>query len=233
MRRNCAPFLLLALATFAAPVVAQESVRTETMQFARGASSATIRGNIRGYDAVDYRIGARAGQTLTVSMRVDNKSAYFNVLPPRSPTALFNGSISGNRYSGRLTESGDFRVRVYLMRNAARRGERASFSLTVGVTGAGNRPIGPGGPGPGSGAIGSGPPISPGNMSAFCRGEASSQYGVRPQYIRTRRVASAPGGGNMIDGTADQGRQGIKRFRCRFDARGRFIDVMAISRDGF
>jgi hypothetical protein len=37
----------------------------------------------------------------------------------------------------------------------------------------------------------------------------------------------------VIEGTADQGRNGVKRFRCRFDVRGRFIDVMALTRDGF
>jgi len=80
--------------------------------------------------------------------------------------------------------------------------------------------------------VGSGAPISPGNMPALCRGEASQQYGVRPNYITTGSLVADPRG-SVIDGSADQGRNGIKRFRCRFDARGRFIDVMAMTRDGF
>lgn len=217
-------------AVAAIPAVAQTPIKNERVQFPRGASSATVRGTIRGYETVDYIVGAKAGQSMSVSLKTTSKSAYFNVLPPRSQEAVFNGSIAGGQFDGRLQYSGDYRVRVYLMRNAARRGERAIYNLTVAVN---SRPGGgPGNGGPGApGPIGSGAPVSPGNMPAFCRGEASRQYGVRPAYITTGRVV-ANRGGSVIDGSADQGRNGIKRFRCRFDGRGRFIDVMAITRDG-
>jgi len=216
----------VAVTTIAMPATAQAPIRTERVQFARGANSATVRGAIRGYDTVDYVVGARVGQSMSVSLQTSSKSAYFNVLPPRSEEAIFNGSITGAHFGGRLKDSGDYRVRVYLMRSAARRGERATFSLTVGVNGRlGNIGAAPG-------PVGSGTPISAGNRPAYCRGEASQQYGVRPNYIRTSS-AVANADGIMIDGTADQGRNGIKRFRCRFDARGRFIDVMAMTRDGF
>ncbi|MFZ2997016.1 hypothetical protein [Sphingobium sp.] len=217
------------IATLAVPAIAQAPSRTERIQFARGASSTTLRGTIRGYDSVDYVVGARAGQTMSVTLRTTNRSAYFNVLPGRDEVAIFNGSIGGNQFDGRLKNDGDYRVRVYLMRNAARRGEVAAFSLSVGISG---RP-GAGGPGSGTAPIGSGPPVSAGNMVAFCRGEASAQYAVRPAYIKVGRVVADRGSGSVIDGSADKGREGIKRFRCRFDGRNRFIDVMAITRDGF
>jgi hypothetical protein len=216
----------LAVTTATMPAIAQAPIRTERIQFARGATSAIVRGAIRGYETVDYVVGARAGQSMSVSLQTSSRSAYFNVLPPRSGEAIFNGSVTGAHFGGRLKDSGDYRVRVYLMRSAARRGERATFSLTVGVNAS------PGNVGPSPGPIGSGAPISAGDRPAYCRGEASQQYGVRPNYIRTS-PAIANASGIMIDGTADQGRNGIKRFRCRFDARGRFIDVMAMTRDGF
>lgn len=218
---------IAALAVMAAtlPATAQAPIRTERIQFARGATSAIIRGTIRGYDTVDYVVGARAGQAMSVSLQTSSTSVYFNILPPRSEEAIFNGSIKGANFGGRLKDSGDYRVRVYLMRSAARRGERATFSLTVGVNAKPGNIAGAPGP------IGSGAPISPGSRPAYCRGEASQQYGVRPNYVRTS-PAIANASGIMIDGTADQGRNGIKRFRCRFDARGRFIDVMAMTRDG-
>lgn len=223
--RTSLPLLLLAALGSAAPVQAQAPSRTQSVQFARGTSSITLRGTIRGDASVDYVVAARAGQTLTVSMRTTNRSAYFNILPPRSEQAIFIGSTSGTRYSGRLTQTGDYRVRVYLMRNAARRGERADYNLTVGVEGR------PGAAAPGGGAIGSGPALSPGNMAAFCRGEAASLYGTRPTYIRTGRIVREPRGGTTIDGQADRGNRGIARFRCRFDARNRFIEVAQLSRD--
>lgn len=215
-----------ALVSMTVPAVAQAPVRSERVQFGRGASSTLLRGTIKGYQTIDYLLSARAGQTMTASLSSSNRSAYFNVLPPGSrDVAIFTGSTGGNRFVGRLPSTGDYRLRVYLMRGAARRGERADFGLSVAVT---TRP-GPGAPGPG---VGAGQPVAPGNMAAYCRGEASAQYGVRPAYITTARLIRGRDGGSTIDGTADQGRNGIKRFRCRFDARGRFIDVMALTRDG-
>ena len=77
-----------------------------------------------------------------------------------------------------------------------------------------------------------GEPISPGNRPAFCRGEASAQYGVRPAFIQTSAPATAADGSISIDGTANQGADGKKAFRCRFNSSGRFIDVMAMTSGG-
>lgn len=109
------------------------SGRTETIRFARGASSATRQGAVSGYETVTYLVDLRAGQTLTVAMRTSNRSSYFNVSAPGANQALFIGSTSGNRYQGRTTASGTYKIEVYLMRNAARRGERANYTLTVGA----------------------------------------------------------------------------------------------------
>lgn len=221
--------LMLAAASLCvvAPAVAQSPTRSERVQFPRGATSAVVRGTIRGYSTVDYIVGARAGQTLRISMRTSNASSYFNVIAPRAQSAMFDGSIRGNSFNGRLPQTGDYRIRVYLMRNAARRGESASYSLDIGVSGQMGGPGGPGGPGAGTGA-----PIAAGNMGAYCRGEAAGLYGLRPAYVRTGRLVAAPNGGTRIEGTADKGREGIKRFRCSFDARNRFINVMPLDSDG-
>lgn len=217
----------MATAMFAASALAQGPSRNERIQFSRGANSSSIRATIRGSESVDYIIGARQGQTLTVSMRTTNRSAYFNVLPPRGDTGIFNGSLNGSRYRGELPQGGDYRIRVYLMRNAARRNEQASFTLDVAVTGLPSRPGAPGGPG----GNGPGPIISTGNMPAFCRGEAAGRFKTRPQYVQVGRIERAREGGSIIQGTADLGNAGNRRFRCRFDARNRFVDIMAITRD--
>lgn len=130
-----AVFALAAVMTaaLALPAVAQDHSRTERVQFARGASSATLHGNIHGYDTVDYVLGARGGQTLNVRLQPTNASAYFNITKQGADEALFVGSTSGNSFTGRLPSNGDYVVRVYLMRNAARRDEHANYSLSVGV----------------------------------------------------------------------------------------------------
>jgi hypothetical protein len=44
---------------------------------------------------------------------------------------MFVGSSSGNQFEGRLPASGDYKVRVYLMRSAARRDEIADYRLEM------------------------------------------------------------------------------------------------------
>ena len=118
------------------PAFARDDIRKVRVQFAPGKSSARIAGSIRGYQGVDYILRASAGQTMTVQLRTSNTANYFNVLPPGSDNvAIFIGSTKGNRFSGRLTRSGEYKLRVFLMRSAARRNEIARYTLSVGVTG--------------------------------------------------------------------------------------------------
>ncbi len=90
-----------------------------------------VKGRIRGWQSVDYTLQARAGQILRVQLTASNPSAYFNVLPADSQEALFVGPTSGDRYVGRLPADGVYRLQVFLMRNAARRNEKAPFTLEV------------------------------------------------------------------------------------------------------
>jgi hypothetical protein len=74
--------------------------------------------------------------------------------------------------------------------------------------------------------------VTPGNMPAHCRGEASAFYGVKPLYIHTGALTKAPGGGYAIKGTADKGAEGMKPFQCNFDAAGHFGGVMSLVNEG-
>lgn len=112
------------------------SIDTKRLSFAPGTSSATVKGSIKGDRTVDYKLAAKAGQTMRVSLQTSNGANYFNVLPPGSnDVAVFVGSSGGNEWTGTLDASGDYTVRVYLMRSAARRNETADYTLTVGITG--------------------------------------------------------------------------------------------------
>lgn len=74
--------------------------------------------------------------------------------------------------------------------------------------------------------------IAPGNRKAFCRGEVAGQYGTKPIYVTTGKLVKNAKGTTSVSGTVDRGAEGIKKFKCRFDANGRFIDVMALTPDG-
>ncbi len=118
---------------------AQEEIRLERVQFARGANSAVVEASIQGYDIVDYVLGASAGQYMNVSMATDNSASYFNILAPgETEVAIYIGSINGNQYEGTLPADGDYRVRVYQMRAAARRNEVANYRLEMIISGSGD-----------------------------------------------------------------------------------------------
>lgn len=125
-------FLALAAGFLVANTALADDIRTERVQFHKGASSATVEGQIKGRESVDYLLGAREGQSMNVSMATDNRSSYFNIIAPgKANEAIFVGSIAGNQFEGTLPASGDYKIRVYLMRNAARRDETAKYRLEM------------------------------------------------------------------------------------------------------
>lgn len=128
--RIAATVLLLAL-----PCGAFAADRTEAVKFKGGAFSAIIKSAIKGDDGVDYRIAARAGQTMQVLFAPSSRSCYFNVMPPGGDSFIFNGSITGNEFTETLATTGTYEVQVYLMRNAARRGERCKYTISFEITG--------------------------------------------------------------------------------------------------
>jgi hypothetical protein len=138
---RCLVLLPIALAAAGfAPALAADAIRQESVQFAKGSSEATIKGRLKGDQALDYRVRAGAGQTLVVALKGSNAQNYFNVLPPGSADVAMYVGQDGGGYKGILPTDGDYTVRVYLMRPAARRNESSSYTLTVGVTG---KPLAP------------------------------------------------------------------------------------------
>lgn len=124
----------IALATAAFPSWAE--IVSRPVKFKKGASAVTIVSRLQGGQTIDYRVRAKAGQTMSVKLESSHGALYFNVLPPGSGgEAIFIGSTSGNAWSGSLPADGVYTVRTYLMRSAARRNEAAKFTLTIEVTG--------------------------------------------------------------------------------------------------
>jgi hypothetical protein len=176
--------------TFAQALVgtatADTGIRQEKVQFAKGASSAVIAGQIKGDTTVDYVVRAAAGQTLSVKLQKSNSQNYFNVMPPGSTgSAMFVGD-SGENYSGMLPTDGDYVVRVYLMRPAARRGESSNYTLTVGASGKALAPV-----------AASGDALLPGTPY-----HASAKIRCVPAFATTPRECDAFVIRRGIDGTA-------------------------------
>jgi hypothetical protein len=141
-----APFALLTAGVLAIGLPygvgwAQPAIESHRVSFPAGAVSTLLKGQLKGDQTVDYVLRAGAGQTLSVELKGSNPQNNFNVMAAGSDTALFIGSTSGTSFRGLLPSDGDVRVRVYLMRPAARRGETGSYSLRLGIKGAPLAPV--------------------------------------------------------------------------------------------
>jgi hypothetical protein len=91
--------------------LAQGDTRTERIQFKKGESSAAVTGHIKGYQSVDYLVGARKGQTANISLATKHTATYFNILAPGKTDEAFEhvcshdvqgGAIAGARVAGGL-----------------------------------------------------------------------------------------------------------------------------------
>ncbi|MDJ0658274.1 MAG: hypothetical protein QNJ42_02165 [Crocosphaera sp.] len=127
------PILATAFVLLTPPaIIARNDIRTVGIHFAPGATSAVVEDSITGYETVDYVLGARKGQYMNLSMATDNTANYFNILAPHEDAiAMFNSSMSENQYEGTLPETGEYKIRVYMMRSAARRNEKANYRLEM------------------------------------------------------------------------------------------------------
>jgi hypothetical protein len=132
---------LMAISLPAGVGLAQTAIESQRVTFRAGVDSTLLKGQLKGNQTVDYKLRAGAGQTLTVELKGSNPQNDFNVMAAGTDTALFIGSSSGNRFHGPLPSDGDVRVRVYLMRPAARRNETSTYSLKVGISGAPLAPV--------------------------------------------------------------------------------------------
>ncbi|QAX83234.1 hypothetical protein C2E19_05000 [Pseudomonas sp. DTU12.3] len=119
---------LLSLSVHAAEAPAP---RVEQVVFKAGTDHTQIKQSIKGDQTAQYTLNAKAGQMLTVDFKPSSTSAYFNISAKDADSALFNGSMMGNHFTGALPADGEYTVQVYLMRNAARRNAVADYTLSI------------------------------------------------------------------------------------------------------
>ena len=114
------------------------TTKTVQVQFKRGTTSAAYKGVVRGYNTTDYVLRANEGQKLSVKLTSANTALYFNVLDKDTMVALEADQPPREvtEWTGQLPKTGDYVIRVYLIRAEARRGRTANYSLDMSVMGA-------------------------------------------------------------------------------------------------
>ena len=111
--------------------IAKDKVTTHQVHFDKGTNGTTIKGSVKGYDTVNYKLSAKKGQHMRVSIKAEY--ANFNIYAPKKgldDEALFVGE-EGIPYIGKLPANGTYTISTYLMRNEARRGESGSYILNI------------------------------------------------------------------------------------------------------
>jgi hypothetical protein len=141
MTRLC--FLVLSfLLVTVLPAAADDMARN--LRFSPGSSGAVVSGRIQGYDTATYLLSVRGGQRLLVAMSASNPQNYFNIIAPMG-NQIHNSSMGDDNFSGVVRQTGTYRIQVYLMRAAARRGEESRYKLSVTVPSGGGGGVGGGG----------------------------------------------------------------------------------------
>jgi uncharacterized protein YgiM (DUF1202 family) len=165
-------------------------------------------GRIEGDQIVDYVFAGSAGANTSIALEIDNSAGYFNLMRGKDPAAIHIGSVNGNAWQGNLPAAGDYRARVYLMRNAARRGESANYALTI-ATGA--------------------------PSADYADGLAGGPDFWEVANVRaddTLNVRSLPGTDHEIVGQLANGDR-VRNLGCRMEGASRWCQVEAVTEQSF
>ena len=123
--------LLLAALLLTSPAWSADPVHKEKVELTAETPTHSVKGKIKGYATAEYTFTGKAGQTLSIKLKTNQPSNYFNLRQAGKDEALFIGSSGGNNYQAKLPADGEYTVQVYLMRNAARRNAAASYSVDI------------------------------------------------------------------------------------------------------
>ena len=102
------------------------------VKFAKGASSASVKGKITGYKYVDYALSASAGQTMSVKLNADNTFLQFVIFDGNMEN--LEGATGVEDWSGELPQNGNYTIRVLFPRAEARRKSAfANYTIKISI----------------------------------------------------------------------------------------------------
>ena len=126
--------LLLLLTILAAFLVFNSNLSAQTkvrVKFAKGATSANLKGTITGYKYIDYIIAAKSGQTMSVNLKTSNPASGFYMY--YSDLKEVDETSGVTEITRNVDVDDNYIIRVIMPRSAARRKESATFTLNVSV----------------------------------------------------------------------------------------------------
>ncbi len=128
--------LLVIAATLVAPAAfPQNAERRVSVAFAEGNATRTFEDSISDFEAVTYVVPLRKGQSLRVMLATTNASNCFDIHAPGAVKPVYVGGDSGSTHQFQAQTSGEYLVKVFLLRLAARDGQTAQYTLELQLTG--------------------------------------------------------------------------------------------------
>ena len=113
------------LGAFATAALGQARV---VVKFPKGKHEASAKGSIKGYTYIDYVLGARAGQHMSLELSSPEGKAQFVVRGPDNENLEYGTGVQ--EWAGELQQSGNYTVRILMSRAEARRkGAASSFII--------------------------------------------------------------------------------------------------------
>lgn len=94
------------------------TVTTKEIKFAKGKHEASVPGSARYGRSYVYTLGAKAGQTMDVSVTAKNRELTFSVIGPDDET--IEGAFGVTEWSGTLPSNGKYQVVVVMNDQNAR-----------------------------------------------------------------------------------------------------------------
>lgn len=88
------------------------TVTTKEIRFAKGKHEASVPGSARYGRSYVYTLGAKAGQTMDVSVKAKNRELKFSVIGPDEET--IDGAFLVTEWSGELAANGKYKVVVVM-----------------------------------------------------------------------------------------------------------------------
>ncbi|MGM0586104.1 MAG: hypothetical protein ACQEUZ_15770 [Pseudomonadota bacterium] len=143
MRLGASAFVsrLACLAAFALPLLAAppavaQQVRVERLELPADGNVLRVAGKVRGKVIEDRILEARAGQRLSLRLKVVHPAFRLEVLPPEGPS-IFEGRRKADRFEATLPADGYYTLRARLTGSAARTGQTVGYVMGVALADAG------------------------------------------------------------------------------------------------
>lgn len=133
-KRMAAVFILFALLFSTTLCASAQRGSVRRVQFPRGRTTVVLKGVLRGTSEMTYVLRARAGQTLTANLLVENDCCASLLIkgPDNTNQRNADGTDAGARFTVQLTQTGNYRIIVFPPDTADRK-DIARYTLEVSV----------------------------------------------------------------------------------------------------